>query len=939
MTQPRIERQRVYMDDTVILIDGSSFVFRAYHAMPDLTAPDGKPTGATRGIISMIKAMQKKYTTKRWGCVFDTPGKTFRDEIHPTYKANRSSTPNDLITQLEDIYSVIKAMGIPIIMQSGIEADDIIGTLAIQAKNSGQKVIIATGDKDFAQLVDEDITLINTMTNEVLDIAGVINKFGVKPSQIIDFLALVGDKVDNIPGIDKCGPKTAVKWLTEYGTVDNLIAHIDEIGGVVGNNLRNGVAWLPTAKTLVTINTNIELDHDNHIADINELVCKAPNLDLLHQYYTNLGFKTWLAQLDNNLDEQDLFSANNQQNGVNSTNGVNEILLPFTQIRTSKELETLITDLIQANQPIALLAIANDYSNLSNLHNLKIITIAALNNSKTFPASNVYLIDNAAQDNTSGDLFTENSATNDDYSQLLNQLFISQVPKVLPNGKETLQLFTKHGLKLNNIVGDLTLAHYIRDSKQKHNLATVFSQYLDIEIIDPPTINGKLTKDSIWLNNNFNVIASNCAAIATHTLELENKIRHELNDAELKLYLNVELPLSKILVDIEANGIMLNLPKFRELNYELTTRLATLEEKIYQEARCVFNINSTKQLQDVLFNQLYLPTTNIKKNSNGFSTDESSLQTLDEQGILIARYMLEYRTLSKLLNTYVAKLPLVVDKNSRVHTTFDQALVASGRLSSKDPNLQNIPVKNEWGRRIRQCFIANSGTQLICADYSQIELRILAHLSGDENLITAFNTNQDIHSITASEIFNKPIEQITKDERRHAKTINFSLLYGKTVFGLSQDLNIDRVTAKLYIDTYFAKYPKVLNCLENIKTFARKNGFVQTVLGRRIYLPNINASNRILREAEERLALNAPMQGTSADIIKLAMLNIDKWLKHQRLQSKVVLQIHDELILEVPDSEIEIIQQNLANLMTRVINLSVKMAVDIKIATNWDAAH
>ncbi|MBP9742523.1 MAG: DNA polymerase I [Burkholderiales bacterium] len=929
---------------TMLLIDGSSFIFRAYHALPELTSPAGKPTGATRGIISMIKSMQKKYPTPYWGCIFDAPGKTFRDEIHPQYKATRKSTPDDLVMQLEDIYGIIRALGIPLIMQPGIEADDIIGTLAIQAKNAGYKVLIATGDKDFAQLVDEDITLINTMTNEVLDIQGVINKFEVKPSQIIDYLSLVGDKVDNIPGVDKCGPKTAAKWLAEHNTLDNIVSNAVNIGGVVGENLRKAIPWLKIAKILVTIDTNIELDHDNHIANINELICKPANCEILHTYYSTLGFKTWLEQLNNQTQiipadinpTAELFPTTTEEitlTDLSDTRLTPDILnhnsstnAQFIQINNYSELELLIKNLIEDKQNIGLLVVADNYYTPQNI---KIIVIAT--------SQNVYLIHNETQ-NDNNDLFTENVIAHN-YHPLINKLFLSSIGKILPNAKETLQLTTKLKLGLNNIMGDLTLAHYICDSKHKHNLATIFKQHLNLEITDLPIMNTKLNKDSLWLNSNFDLIAQNCYIIAQYTAALENKICAKLTAAELKLYQKVELPLSQVLVDIETTGIMLDVSRFKELNNEITTKLAKLEEKIYQEAKCVFNINSTKQLQDILFNQLKLPTSGIKTNSHGFSTDEDTLQVLAAQNIFIATCMLEYRTLSKLLNTYVAKLPLLIDHNQRVHTTFDQALVASGRLSSKDPNLQNIPVKNDWGRQIRRCFIAPIDKKLICADYSQIELRILAHISGDENLITAFNNNADIHSITASEIFNKPIEQITKDERRHAKTINFSLLYGKTVFGLAQDLKIDRATAKLYIDTYFAKYPKILNCLENIKNFGRTNGFVETVLGRRIYLPNINASNKMLREAEERLALNAPMQGTSADIIKLAMLNIDTWLKKEHLHSKMVLQIHDELILEVPDSEVELVKANLAQLMTNVVNLSVKMAVDVKVAQNWDAAH
>lgn len=947
-------------DNTLLLIDGSSFVFRAFHAMPEFTSPHGKPTGATYGVINMLKQLQKRYPTKHWACVFDTPGKTFRDEIHPEYKGTRKETPCTLIEQLEDIYTIVSALGIPVIMRSGIEADDIIGTIAIKAKNNGQKILIATGDKDFAQLVDDDITLINTMTNEVLDYAGVVNKFSVTPSQIIDYLSLVGDKVDNVPGVDKCGPKTAVKWLDEYGNLDTIIANSAKISGVVGENLRKAIPWLATAKTLVTIDTKLSLAAIN-LSHLDDLICKKPNPDTLRECYTRLGFKTWLNEINRdfkNVDSQ--LTVNNPQVIGNDNEAIvvshsSNLNVPeqaeITQnchpvavsdpcfkhiekdtvtISSKAQLAKIVDEIINADQTIALLAVGNTYPEAEYLK----IVIINTNDSN-------YVILNNSTATTATDLFA-NDVAEPDYSIELTKLLQSKVKKVLPNYKETLQLFAKTGLHLTNVIGDVTLAHYIKNSKQKHSLLTIYKEYLDLDILDLPSTTSKLNKDSIWLNNNSennSLIGKNCTTIINHTLQLEKAIRDSMDAEELKLYQETELPLAQILVDIETAGIMLDLGQFKQLDAELSARLHTLENEIYQQAGSVFNINSPKQLQEILFTNLKLPTLGIKKNTNAFSTDEDSLKLLEEQGITIATALLEYRGLGKLLNTYVNKLPILVDKNHRVHTTFEQALVASGRLSSSNPNLQNIPIKSEWGRRIRRAFIAAPGSKLICADYSQIELRILAHSSSDENLISAFNNNLDIHSATASEIFHKPLEEISKDERRYAKTINFSLLYGKTVFGLAQELNIDRFTAKTYIDAYFAKYPKIKQCMEDIKQFGRDNGYVKTVFGRRIYLPNINASNKMLREAEERLALNAPMQGTSADIIKIAMCNLVKWLNENKLKSKMILQVHDELILEVPENEVEIIQNNLANIMVNAVNLTVKMAVEVKIADNWDDAH
>lgn len=903
------------MENTLLIIDGSSFIFRAFHAMPNLTSPSGQPTGAIYGIINMLKQMQKKFTTQNWGCVFDAPGKTFRDHIHPEYKANRKETPEDLINQFEEIYIMVKALGIPVIMQNGIEADDLIGTIATQAKQNGYNVIIATGDKDFAQLVDNDTTLVNTMTNEVLDIQGVIDKFGVKPSQIIDYLSLVGDKVDNIPGVDKCGPKTAAKWLNEYKTLDNLIQHKDELSGVVGENFRKAIDWLTIARTLVTIDTAVDMD--KLLPDgLSTLSIKLPDNQILQEKYTTLGFKTWLRQLNEAPSHNQ--QASPTQNPAYSTS-LKAIVPVLHKIKNEIELEEIITQITTDKSVISIAIIPDDY--------LKPTAIRYL----AFGyEQKVYYLE--AMWHT--DLFG-NSDNN--YSMaVFGKLFNSHNPKILPNYKNILHILSLIGLSLNNVVGDLTLAHYLQNSKVKHDMNSIFADMLNIDVLD--IINNPL-KSGKTSDTAEEIIIHNLSAIVANCKILEKNIVLNMSQKELKLYQEIELPLAAVLVEMENNGIELDLAAFDALDKELTKQLKNLENLIYAEADTVFNINSPKQLQDVLFNQLKLPADGIKKNTSGYSTDEDSLRILEQNGLQIAKYLLEYRTLSKLLSTYISKLPLLADKEHKVHTTYDQALVASGRLSSKDPNLQNIPVRNDWGRQIRRCFIAGTGYKLVCADYSQIELRILAHFSQDKNLIDAFNHNQDIHAITASEIFHKPIDQISKDERRYAKTINFSLLYGKTVFGLAQELGIDRALAKVYIDTYFAKYPLIKTCMDNIKTEARHNGYVETFFGRRIYLANINASNKILREAEERLALNAPMQGTCADIIKIAMLNIDKWIKQNNLATRMILQVHDELILLTPDYEVDIITANLAQLMSEGMKISVKLGVDVRTAQNWDDAH
>lgn len=916
------------MENTVLLIDGSSFVFRAFHALPNLTAPDGSHTGATYGIINMLKQMQKKYTALRWGCVFDVKGGSFRNEIYPAYKAHRPPAPTELISQLKNIYNIISDLGIPVIMKTGFEADDIIGTIAVNAQKLGYKVLIATSDKDFAQLVNTQVTLINTMTDEILDEQGVLSKFGVAPSQIIDYLALIGDKIDNIPGVEKCGPKTAVKWLAQFQTLENLLTSQDEIAGVVGQNLRKAAKWLETGKTLVTIDTGVDLS-DILPLGLENLVLSEPKVDNLIQHYSQLGFKNWLRQLQSTTTTAttDLFN-NPAQESQNKTLDAEKNKCPDTivQIANATEFAKVVTEIIKDNIPIALIAVPD---NIKQPNYLKHIFIGY--------KDHIYIVNNqiAAQD----ELFSDITPVTNDYHKIIGQLMASPTPKITANAKELFQMLSGMQLELNNVVGDVTLAHYVLDSRQPHSISYIFEQVLHMDVTDLPSNLSKNGKSSQLMIDATENNIKNCTIICQNITLVEQILRNKLDQQELKLYSEIELPLAKLLTKIEANGIMVDVHKFKVLEQKLTLKLATLEHQIYALAGCAFNINSPKQLQDILFGQLKLPTQGLKKNSTGFSTDENTLSTLQKQGIEIATLLLEYRTLSKLLNTYIVKLPPLVDKQQRLHTTYDQTVVISGRLASRDPNLQNIPVRHDLGREIRQCFIAPAKHVLICADYSQIELRVLAHFSQDENLIYAFNHGLDIHSTTASQIFNKPIEDISRDERRYAKIINFSLLYGKSVFGLSNELDIDRATAKAYIDTYFAKYPKVLSCLDGLKQSAHTNGYVTTAFGRKIYLPSINSHNKIIRDAEERVSLNAPMQGTSADIIKIAMNNVERWLYQNKLATKLILQVHDELILEAPEAEVELVQQHIQALMTQNIELSVKLEVSVKTAPDWDAAH
>lgn len=920
---------------TLLLIDGSSFLFRAFHALPNLTAPDGTPTGATYGIINMIKQLNKKYSDSLMLCVFDTTGETFRDVLHDQYKAHRSATPEELIVQLQDIFAIIKAQGIPVIMQNGIEADDIIGSIAYKASLEDFKVVIATGDKDFIQLLtpENSITLINTMNNEFIDYDRAISKYEIKPEQFIDYLTLIGDKSDNIPGVDKCGPKTAVKWLTKYNTLENIILCANELEGKVGENLRQSISWLETAKKLVTIKIDFELTNFLSVSNLNELKPYPIDTQLLEQYYTRLGFKSWLQQLKNNGITSEISLKDTTQIVTNKSNTTLPLALdnkPTCLITDVNNLQQTINKIISENSPIAILIIPNDFLHIESIKYLYVSDdknnyIIEIQNSNALYSGELELFDNDSKTLL--------------YLDEIKKLLLGNNPKILANYKDTLTILSTLNLELNNVKGDLTLAHYLKNSRLSHKLSFIFNEYFQEEIIDYPLPFSAPSKSSLWVSQDSSSIHNNCIKIIEKVVALEQNITSNFNHEELKLYQEVELPLAHLLVLIEKAGIKIDVDKLYELDKILTTLLNDLEQEVYKLADIVFNINSAKQLSDVLFNKLHLPTEDIKKNSNGYSTDEDSLKKLASQNIPLADILLQYRSYSKLLNTYISKLPKLIDQDSRLHTTFEQALVTSGRLSSRDPNLQNIPIKNEYGQKIRACFIAKPGSQLVCADYSQIELRVLAHLSKDSELIKAFNDKLDIHSITASEIFNKPIDLITREERRHAKIVNFSLLYGKTAFGLSQELNIDRVTAKRYIEAYFAKYPKVKEYLDSIIREAQNYGYTQTIFGRKVYLPNINHNNKILREAEERLALNSPMQGSSADIIKIAMLKIDKWLRANNLTSKIVLQIHDELILECGEAEIELILKNLPSLMTDGYNLLVNLEVNCKVASNWEEAH
>jgi DNA polymerase-1 len=934
---------QLYMNNDILLIDGSSFIFRAFYAIKNLTATNGMPTNAIYGVVSMLKQLQKKYSSQYWVCVFDAKGKNFRDEIYPEYKANRRTTPSELISQFVYIYQVVQALGIPMIIQEGVEADDVIATIAQYYAKQNYSILICTGDKDFAQIVTDKINLVNTMTDEILNIEGVVNKFGVKPEQIIDYLCLVGDSADNIPGITKCGPKTAAKWLNQFGNLDNLLTNQATLSGAVGENLRNEQAKLSLAKQLITIKCDVQIDVFD-ITNLANLACKPANLIELEQIYQHLNFRTWLNEVRRQLastrsnqegHQQELIISQlaNDQASINNLNHAKNYQL----ITKPSELKNLVEQLLTSNMPSAFSLILDNYT----LRNSLIQCIALSHQCQD------YLIQCSAsqieskQDN---DLFStpaELDNANSQLWELLKPYWQSDCPKICYNYKDNLAILATYQIQLNGVIGDLQLISYVQNSLNIHKLSAIISRCLpDIEPIqDYVDLLGKGSKQQLLSNLESKQQLEFSWKQVRFMLNAYQIILQQLTPAEQNLYHNIELPLAKLLLQMEQVGIMIDLAHLAQLAKQLNQEMEQLEQQIFHQANCAFNLNSPKQVQDVLFNQLGLPTQGIKKNSNGYSSGEDSLLSLADAGFNIANLILAHRSVAKLINTYIQPLQECADSQDLVHTTFEQTIVTSGRLSSQNPNLQNIPIRNDYGQQIRECFIAPSGYKLIGADYSQIELRILAHLSQDNNLIHAFKTGADIHRATASQIFNLPLEQVSKEQRRYAKTINFGLIYGKSVFGLAKELKIEQSAADTYIKNYFAQYPLVSQFMTQIKQDAFENGYVETILGRKIFLKNIRNSNYLIRQAEERLALNAPMQGSGADIIKLAMLKINAWLAQQQLATKIILQVHDELILLAPIAEVELVIANLAQLMTQVVELAVPLEVAIQVADNWGLAH
>jgi DNA polymerase-1 len=913
---------------TLLLVDGSSYLYRAFHALPDLRTSRGEPTGAIRGVVSMLRRLAGDYKADYRVCVFDAKGPTFRDEWYPQYKANRPPMPDDLAAQIAPLHEAVRAEGWLLLSVEGVEADDVIGTLSRLATARGWKVVISTGDKDLTQLVQPGVLWVNTMSEEALDEAGVEARFGVPPSRIVDYLALVGDTVDNVPGVEKCGPKTAAKWLAEYGSLDNLIAHAGEVGGKVGENLRHHLNFLPLARRLVTVVTDVALP-----CGLDDLNTHDPDIKALNALYERLEFRSWLGQ-GGQAAVADIPPpateglARHFQPDESPTEPLNSApdRSRYHAIIEWPDFEALLKRL-ESVPPIAL---------DTETTGLDPLTARLVGISFAFaPGDAVYLP--LAHRGT--DMPTQ-LPFNETLARLKPWLESETHAKLGQNIKFDAHIFANYGITLRGIIHDTLIQSYVLESNRSHDMDSLAKRHLGIATIPYAEVCGTGAKrigfDEVALDDATRYAAED----ADITLRLHQKLWPQVETApELAaLYRDIELPTLSVLIAMERTGVFIDPFLLAQQSNELGRRLLDLEREAHTLAGEVFNLGSPKQLGEILFGRLGLPVR--KKTATGQpSTDEDVLSELAEDYPL-PKLLLEHRSLSKLKGTYTDKLPRMVNPaTGRVHTNFSQATAVTGRLASSDPNLQNIPVRTAEGRRIRAAFIAPSGCRIVSADYSQIELRIMAHLSGDARLLEAFARNEDIHRATAAEVFGSAPEAVTSEQRRYAKVINFGLIYGMSAHGLAKSLGIERSAAQSWIERYFTRYPGVAAYMERIKAIAHERGYVETVFGRRLHLPDIAARQFPRRQAAERAAINAPMQGTAADLIKKAMIAVHRWLNDSSLRSRLLLQVHDELVLEVPDEEIATVRANLPKLMENVANLTVPLHVDVGMGGNWDEAH
>ena len=897
---------------SLVLIDGSSYLYRAFHALPPLSNSRGEPTGAVYGVLNMINKLVREQAGSHVAVVFDAPGKTFRDELFAAYKANRPPMPDELRAQVQPLLDAVTAMGLPLLRIEGVEADDVIGTLCRQAREQGLQVVVSTGDKDMAQLVTDGVSLVNTMTGKWLDREGVKEKFDVFPEQIIDYLALVGDTSDNIPGVPKVGPKTAAKWLNEYGSVDNIIQNAAEIGGKVGESLRDHIEQLKLSRQLATIHQELDLP-----LRLEDLEPATGDRDKLRDLYERLELRQLLRQLEEAADTNDEPSK-------------------AVEHRTESNYETVLDD--QALQKwldriagAELVAIDTETTSIDYMQAELVGISLSVNPGEAayIPVAHDY--PGAPQQLRRDEVLKKLRAFLEDESR----------PKVGHHLKYDAHIFARYQIELRGMRFDSMLESYVLNSvATRHDMDSVARYYLNIDTVHYEDVAGKGAKQLTFNQVPLEQAAPYAAEDADVTLRLHQKLRAELEKEQrlLDVYEQIEQPLVPILLDMEEAGVLIDREMLRKQSGELASTMQQLETQAHELAGGPFNLGSPKQLQEILFEKQSLPV--IRKTPKGQpSTAEDVLQELADEYDL-PRVILEYRSVAKLRSTYTDKLPgQICAATGRVHTSYHQAVTATGRLSSTDPNLQNIPIRTPEGRRIRQAFIAPQGYKLLAADYSQIELRIMAHLSGDKGLLRAFAMDQDVHSATAAEVFGVALEDVTSDQRRSAKAINFGLMYGMSAFGLAKQLGVGRGEAQTYVDLYFDRYPGVKAYMDGTREKAREDGFVETVAGRRLYLPEIRDRNPQRRQYAERSAINAPMQGTAADIIKKAMIDVHRWLQKDQADARMIMQVHDELVLEVRDDQIDAVRTNIIDLMTNAATLAVPLKVEAGTGLNWDEAH
>ncbi|MGC1818118.1 MAG: DNA polymerase I [Casimicrobiaceae bacterium] len=915
---------------TLVLVDGSSYLYRAFHALPDLRTSKGEPTGALRGVLSMLRRLVIDGKPDYFAVVFDAPGKTFRDAWYPEYKANRPPMPDALVAQIGPLHEMVRANGWPLLVVDGVEADDVIGTLARQAKAAGIDTVISTSDKDLAQLVEPGITLINTMSNERLDHDGVVARFGVRPDQVLDLLTLTGDTVDNVPGVPKVGPKTAAKWLAQYGTLDNIVAHADEIGGVVGENLRNARDWLPEGRRLLTVKVDCELP-----ARVDDLELGAPDADRVRALYERFEFKSWLRDADGQADADAAGKLAARAARDDAGRRWDEDTKAPAQAAPPVRYETVI-DVAALERWLAAIATADLVSFDTETTSLDPMQADIVGLSLSIEPTVACYIPLGHRYAGAPDQLD----TGDVLRRLAPWLADPARPKLGQNLKYDQHVLANRGVALRGVAQDTLLESYVLESHRPHDMDSLARRHLDLATITYDDVTGKGAKRIPFEQVSIERATEYAAEDADITLRLHRVLYPRIEqDAKLRrVYETIEMPVREILFRMEREGVLIDGELLARQSHDLGTRALALEQQAHALAGGPFNLGSPKQLAEILYERMKLPVR--KKTATGQpSTDEDVLEALAADYPL-PKVLLEYRALTKLKSTYTDKLPTMVNsRTGRVHTTYSQATAVTGRLASVDPNLQNIPVRTADGRRIREAFIAPAGRVLVSADYSQIELRIMAHLSEDPALLEAFHEGADIHRATAAEIFGVPSAEVTPDQRRYIKAVNFGLIYGMGAFGLASQLNIERGAAQQYIDRYFARYPGVAAYMQRTRELAREQGYVETVFGRRLVLSDINAGGGPRRAAAERAAINAPMQGTAADLIKLAMIAVQAHIDRDKLGARLIMQVHDELVLEVPDAELAGVLRDLPQLMTGVAELRVPLAVEVGHGPNWEQAH